>query len=561
MTIAADPIERTGVDAITAEVIGSALASIAEEMGETLVRSAYSTNIKERRDCSTALFDTRGRTIVQAEHIPIHLGSLIGVIGEIAARYPAAEIADGDAFLANDAYAGGGTHLPDVVLATPIFVDGRLTAWAANVAHHADFVDRGHDHIFQEGLRIPPIRLQRAGVVQTDVLELILHNCQVPRERRLDLMAQFAANRLGVQRYQEVCAKYGADVVTAVCDAQLDYAERRLRAGIASIPDGVYRFSDRFDSEELDEELTLGVSVRVDGDSITLDFTENPDQVRAGLNMVYTALLATVYYAVKTVTDPDAPSNAGIYRAISVVARPGSILSSVAPAAVNSRTNTCQRVVDVILGALAQAVPERVVAACNGANTAITFSGVDPRSGSYYVYQETLGGGFGARATKDGIDGVQVHITNTSNLPIEALETEYPLVVEEYALEPDSGGAGRWRGGMGIRRRIRVVDHDAVVCVSSTRRLSSPWGLAGGHPGGRCRVELDAGVAPLVKGAGVLHAGQWVGVVTPGAGGYGPPRDRVADAVASDLAEGRISTATAALHAADGAADATVEHP
>ncbi len=532
---------RAHIDPITVEVIGNAIASIADEMGETLIRASYSTNIKERRDCSTVIFDAAGRTLYQAEHIPMHLGSLMGVVETILQRHDVSTIVEGDMFIGNDAYNGGGTHLPDIVLASPIFYGGQLVGWATNLAHHADFVDRGHAHIFQEGLRIPPIRLQRAGETQQDVLDMILLNCQVPDERRADLRAQVAANRFGVNRFQALCERYGVALLTDVFDELLDYAERRMRVGIAAIPDGVYVFEDTFECDELEESLRFQVRVEVRGDEIELDFCNNPDQVRAGLNMVYTALLATVYYAIKTVTDPDAPPNAGLFRPIKVIAEPGSILNAVSPAAVNGRTNTCQRVVDLVHGALAQAVPDRVIAACNGAVVASTFSGVSPRTGKFYVYLETLGGGFGARATKDGLDGVQVHITNTSNLPIEGLEPEYPLQVERYELVRDSGGPGRWRGGMALRRQIKVLEHDCRVNVRGTRKATAPWGLFEGHEGGRYRVETSAGAAPLQMSVGQLTDGQSVSIVTPGAGGYGPPGDRNPALITRDLREGRIS--------------------
>ena len=530
-----------GVDPITVEVIGSSVASIADEMGEILIRASYSTNIKERRDCSTVIFDAAGRTLYQAAHIPIHLGSLMGVVTAILDRHDVEAIAPGDLFVGNDAYTGGGTHLPDIVAASPVFHERQLVGWVTNLAHHADFVDRGHAHIFQEGLRIPPVRLQRRGEMQADVLELILLNCQVPDERRADLRAQIASNRFGVERFQAMCERYGIALLNRAFDELLDYAERRMRAGIASIPDGDYRFEDQFECDELAETLTFQVQIQVRGDEIELDFAGNPPQVRAGLNMVETALLATVYYAIKTVTDPEAPPNSGLFRPITVRAEPGSIVNAVSPAAVNGRTNTCQRVVDVIHGALAQAVPERIIAACNGAVTSSTFSGVNPRTGKFYVYLETLGGGFGARASKDGIDGVQVHITNTSNLPVEGLEPEYPLRVERYELECDSGGCGKWRGGMGFRRQIRALHDDCRVSMRGTRRTSSPWGLFGGHDGGRYRVESDQGVRPFEFSNGLLSTGQSIAIVTPGSGGYGPPQERDPERVKQDLREGRIS--------------------
>src|SRR5437762_1511293 len=262
----------TNLDPITVEVIGAAMSSIVEETGETLIRASHSTNIKERRDCSTALFNAAGETLCQAEHIPIHLGSFIGLVPAIMERCRVEDLRPGDAFIGNDAYEGGGTHLPDIVLAEPIFVDGRFVAWTVNLAHHADFVDRGHAHIFQEGLRIPPVRLYRAGELQKDVQDLILLNCQVPRERLSDLRAQMAANRVGVQRFQSLCAKYRADTVLGAGAALMDYAERKMRAAIAAMPDGTWRFEDVFDNEEVAGLLPMAVEVTVKGEEMSLAF-------------------------------------------------------------------------------------------------------------------------------------------------------------------------------------------------------------------------------------------------------------------------------------------------
>lgn len=525
------------VDPITVEVIGSSFASIAEEMGEALVKASYSTNIKERRDCSTALFDVGGQTLCQAEHIPMHLGSFIGIIPHILKRHSVADMKPGDVFIGNDAYEGGGTHLPDIVLAEPVFHEGVMIAWAVNTAHHSDFADRGHAHIYQEGLRIPPIRLYDGGVLMKDVQELILLNCQVPRERLSDLRAQMAANRLGVERLRALCDKYGRDTVLAAGKALQDYAERKMRAGIASIPDGVYRFSDSFDNPEIDEPLTFSVAITVKGEEMTLAF-DSPPQMRAGFNMVYTALLSTVYYAVKTVADPTIPPNAGLARPLTVTATEGTVLNCVHPAAVNGRIAACQRVVDLIHGALAQAVPDRVIAACSGAVASATFAGEQPGSGELWVYLETIGGGSGARANKDGLHGVHVHMTNTSNLPVEALELEYPLTLLRYELVDGSGGDGRQRGGMGLRRVYRA-EAPCRLNVDNSRLTSRPWGLAGGGEGQGGSFVFSEGVVPFVKGDGALEKGQIVEIITPGAGGYGPPAERSAEARARDRAEQR----------------------
>jgi N-methylhydantoinase B len=443
----------------------------------------------------------------------------------------------GDVFIGNDAYEGGGTHLPDIVLAEPVFHEGVMIAWAVNTAHHSDFADRGHAHIYQEGLRIPPIRLYDGGVLMKDVQELILLNCQVPRERLSDLRAQMAANRLGVERLRALCDKYGRDTVLAAGKALQDYAERKMRAGIASIPDGTYRFSDSFDNPEIDEPLTFSVAITVAGEEMTLAF-DSPPQMRAGFNMVYTALLSTVYYAVKTVADPTIPPNAGLARPLTVTATEGTVLNCVHPAAVNGRIAACQRVVDLIHGALAQAVPDRVIAACSGAVASATFAGEQPGSGELWVYLETIGGGSGARTNKDGLHGVHVHMTNTSNLPVEALELEYPLTLLRYELVDGSGGDGRQRGGMGLRRVYRA-EAPCRLNVDNSRLTSRPWGLAGGGEGKGGSFVFSEGVVPFFKGDGALEKGQIVEIITPGAGGYGPAAERSAEARARDKAEQR----------------------
>lgn len=529
------------IDAVQVEVIGSALLSAAEEMHQTLVRAAYSPNIKERRDCTTSVFDANGQLLVLDEGgSPLHLGSLMGIVGEIQHRYPATEIGPGDTFVGNDPYNGGGSHLPDIVLTSPVFIEGELVAWVASLAHHADFGDRGHAHIFQEGLRIPPVRLVRENAVNQELLDLILLNCQVPSERQADLHAQLAANRRGILRLEELCLRHGPRTLAEVGQALIAYTERKTRVAIAEIPDGEYRFEDSFDCPELDEQLTLRVRIEVRGDEMLFDFADNPPQVRASVNVAWTALYATVYYTVKTLTVPDLIANAGLHRPIRIEAPAGSILNCIAPAAVNGRSETCQRVVDLIHGALATALPDRVTAASNGANTGVHFSGINPSTRRYFVYLETIGGGSGARAQKDGLDGVQVHMTNTSNLPVESLEEEYPLFVESYELVDGSGGSGRARGGMGIRRSIRVEADNVHFWLDTSRQSSSPWGLAGGKEASRTRVDVSEGVE-INHGYALLRRGDVVTICTAGGGGYGDPGERAPELVELDHLEGRLA--------------------
>ena len=317
------------LDPITIEVIGAAMASIVEETGETLIRASHSTNIKERRDCSTALFNAAGETLCQAEHIPIHLGSFLDLMQHIMRRYPTQDIRPGDAFIGNDAYEGGGTHLPDIVLAEPIFIDGRLVAWTVNLAHHADFVDRGHAHIFQEGLRIPPVRLYRAGELQGDVQDLILLNCQVPSERLSDLRAQMAANRVGVQRFQALAAKYGTETVLQAGEALMDYAERKMRAPLPPCPTAPGASRTCSTTRRWRAPAARG---RGHGEGrCHVACFDAPEQMRAGINMTYTALLATTYYVVKSVMDPGIPPNAGLARPLTSPRPEGSILNCVRP--------------------------------------------------------------------------------------------------------------------------------------------------------------------------------------------------------------------------------------
>lgn len=532
-------------DPILVEVISSALSSIVEEMSETLVKAAFSPNIKERRDCTASLFNAEGEAIAQDEGgSPLHLGSLMGVVSAIRERFPLEDIREGDVFIGNDPYTGGGSHLPDIVLASPIFVEDQLTAWTATLAHHADFGDRGHAHIFQEAIRIPTVHLVREGVLQEELLEVILLNCQIPAERRADLRAQQAALYTAIDRYLELCQRYGRQTMVDVATELLDYTERRTRAAIEEFPDGRYTFTDKFDCPELDDELELKIAVTVVGDEITFDFAGAPPQVRASVNVVWTGLYAACYYTLKTLIDPDIMPNAGLYRPVTIEAPLGSILNCQVPAAVNGRSETCQRVVDLIIGALAPAIPDRVTAASNGANTGVHFSGWDPVRKREFVYLETIGGGSGARCNKDGLDGVQVHMTNTSNLPVESLEAEYPLTVEAYELIDDSGGIGEYRGGMGIRRKVRAEVDDVHFWLDTSRQKSQPWGLFGGGPGTSASCELSEDARPINHGYTVLKSGDSASIETAGAGGYGEPAKRSPQSIAEDLQAGKISKET-----------------
>lgn len=555
------PTTVPAVDPITTEIVTSAFRSIVDETFIALMKSAYSTNIKERHDHSTAICDRHGRLIVQAElSLPIHIASMTGLMQAVLAKYPLEEIAEGDVFVANDPHVAGGTHLPDINYAAPLFLEGDLIGFICNIAHHADVggmsagsMSGGMSEIYQEGLRIPVVRLFRRGVMQQDLMDMFLLNARIPDERRGDHFAQIAACRLGVRRVAEVGARYGAALILSVWDELLRRTEARMRRAIAAIPDGIYSFEDVMDDDGFEaRDIVLKLRIEVTGDRAVFDFRGSAPQVKGNINLTLNATRAAVAYGLRTLLDPEVANNQGIIDCCEILSDPGTIVDCKAPAAVAQRLNTSQRLIDVIIGAFAPAIPDRVVGAANGANTTAVFSGIDPRNGQPYLYLETLGGGFGGRNDRDGKDGVQVHITNTSNLPIEAIETEYPLRIVSYGFVEDSGGAGRFRGGAGLRRVITPVDHDCTFSGAGERFRNAPWGIFGAEAGKPGRFVLSAGgteqLLPPKPSARPVRQGEAVTVETPGSGGYGPASDRAPEAVAADLRSGKFSKDFVAQH-------------
>ncbi|MDE0943194.1 MAG: hydantoinase B/oxoprolinase family protein [Alphaproteobacteria bacterium] len=543
------------IDPITLEILRNSLRSITDESYIALTKAAYSTNIKERRDHSIAITDAQGRLVVQSENsLPIHLASMLGMMERLTEKYSAADLSPGDIFVANDPYVAGGTHLPDVNLAMPVFIDGELLGFVCNIAHHADIggmtpgsMAGGMSEIYQEGLRIPLVRLFAAGELVQDIFDLLLLNVRVPHERRGDYFAQVAACRLGSRRMAEMAERYAPEMLMRSFDAIMDRTEARLRDGIRTIPDGVYEFSDLLDNDGMGTvDIPIAVRVEVKGAEIAFDFSGTGDQMKGNFNMTFNAAQSAVFYVLKAMLDPDLPNNYGLIRAVEISAPLGCLVNAVHPAAVAGRANTSQRVVDVLIGALAQALPEQAVGAANGANVTAVFFGHDPRHDRPYVYLETLGGGFGGRFTKDGKDGVQVHITNTSNLPVESIEAEYPLLVESYGLIEDSGGAGKYRGGLGIRRVVRPLGHETVFSGMGERFKHQPWGIFGGGPGGTGRFSVQGPnhndeTLPDKPNRVPLGPDDAVIIETPGAGGYGEPSERDADALAADYRGGKFS--------------------
>ena len=529
----------TTMDPITLEVLANSLRSITDETFIALMRSAYSGNIKERRDHSTAIIDVQGRLIAQAQQsLPIHLSGLIGLIGAIRAKFALETIEPGDMFIANDPYEGGGSHLPDINTAAPVFVDGRLICFVCTIAHHSDIggaqpgsMASGLTEIYQEGIRIPVVRLFARDELVRDVFDLVLLNMRMKQERLGDFHAQFAASLLGRRRFAELAALHGAEVLEHAFERILELTEGRMRRAIAEIPDGEYRFEDVLDGDGVGAtDILIRGTVRVAGSSIQLDFAGSAPQVRGNINLVMNGLKSTVAFALKCLLDPEAPNNHGLMQAVDVVAPERSVVNAGYPASVAHRVMTAMRVVDVVMGALAPALPHRVTAAANGSNTAAMFYGRHATRGEY-VYFETLGGGGGARIGRDGKDGVQAYLTNTSNLPVEAIESEYPLLIESYALIEESAGAGRHRGGLGIRRIVRPVGHVALFSGAGERFSRGPWGLQGGGAGrpGCFAVIDDDGTRhdlPSKPGMTAVRPDQVLLIETPGGGGYGPAAER-----------------------------------
>jgi N-methylhydantoinase B len=559
MTLAHTPpnIALERIDAITAEVIAHRLKAASEEMMATLVKTSYSPNIKERRDCSTGVFDAQGRLLALTAIAPLHLSSLIGTVENVLGRFPADTIRPGDAFVVNDPYNGGGSHLPDITMAAPVFRDGRIVAFVTNIAHHSDVGGKvaGSESsdctsIFQEGVRLPPVRIMQSGAVCQDVLDIILLNSRTPRERQGDLKAQIATNIVGCRRVEEVFERFGTSTTLAAIDAWLDYGEARARKGISGLPPGVYENEDFIDHDGIEQRLVRArVKVTVAGDRLVFDFTGSDPQMAGSRNMVWNATLAGVYYAVKALIDPDLPPNAGYFRAIDVIAPKGSMFNAQSPAAVGDRGSTGNVIGDVIFGAFAKAVPERVMAGC-GPLHAITFSGIDPRRGEYFVNYETYAGASGAQFDQDGKDAVRVHVSGAANLPVEAAEHEFPLSILRYELIADSGGAGRFRGGLGTLREIVNFAQDGRLVGRGLRQKVPAPGLQGGGSGRTGRFVLDPGTPrekqlPATFSDFPIGQGQIICVETPSGAGFGNPFARDPANVLADVLSEKVSSAAA----------------
>ncbi len=518
-------------DPVLLEIYKSAFHSIAEEMGAALRRTAFSPNIKERRDYSCAVFDGVGRVIAMGDHMPVHLGSMPM---SVRAAVKALDLEPGDIAVLNDPFAGG-THLPDLTMVMPVYGEGRRPAfYVSSRAHHAD-VGGAYPgsmglcrEIYQEGVRIPPIKIARRGRLEDDVLRLILSNVRTPAEREGDLTAQIAACQIGARRLEELVAKYGAAEVRAYMAHLLAYSERMMRAFLRRLPRGVFRAEDFLDDDGIASgPVRIRVAIRTDPrrGAAQVDFAGSAPQVEGSVNAVYAITYSAVFYVFRCLLAEDVPATAGLMAPVTVLAPEGTVVNARPPAAVaGGNVETSQRIVDVLFRALARAAPDRVPAASSGTMNNLTIGGLDSRTGQPFAYYETVAGGMGARPGADGVSGIHTHMTNSLNTPAEALEYYYPFRVRRYAYRKGSGGRGKYRGGDGLVREIELLV-PAQVTILSERRRFAPYGLGGGRPGatGRNSVLRANGRMEALPGKCNFQAqpGDVVRIETPGGGGWG----------------------------------------
>jgi N-methylhydantoinase B len=517
------------IDAIKLEVLKNSLTGIAEEMLAALLRTALSPNIRERRDCSTAIFDAKGRMVVQSESIPVHLGAMPY---SVLAALSAFEVIDpGDVIILNDPFQGG-AHLPDITLITPVFEGDVMRGIVANRAHHADVggiapgsVSGNTNEIYQEGIRIPPLKLWKKGKLNTETLELFLANVRTPVEREGDLRAQFASNETGRRRLIDLSQRYDWETLSQAMGELMDYSERRMRLEIEKLPNGCYSATEYLDDDGRGNELLpIAVNVTVSDDEVQVDFSGTAPQVTGPLNAVYAVCASATYYTIRCFTDPMIPPNEGCYRPIGITAPDGSIVNAKFPSpVVGGNLETSQRIVDTVIKALFRARPEKSMAASQGTMNNITFGGLDHRSGEPFTFYETLAGGFGARPDRDGIDALHSHMTNTLNTPIELLETAFPVRIERYEIREKTGGNGKYRGGNGLQRDIRVLTN-MTFSLLADRRSTQPYGLDGGTagaPGENTLIRDEREISIASKSTHQLEADDIISIKTPGAGGFG----------------------------------------
>jgi N-methylhydantoinase B len=548
----------------TFEIVKNGLYKIAEEMRVVLAKTAYSPLLKSAGDYSCGLFDARGEMVAQGPDLPIHLGSMPDAVRAIVAAF-AADVHHGDVFLHNDPYFGG-SHLPDVNVVRPAFYEGRLLGYACLRAHWPDVGSAtpgsygAVTEIFGEGLRLPPLRLISRGAVNADLERVILANVRTPDERKGDLGAQLAATLRATERLKALARRYGAEELIHYMAQVMDYSERLMRAALMDLPDGEGVFEDFCDGDGIaDDELgkdapfTIRLSVKKTGDRLIVDFAGTAAQVKGPMNAPLSVTASGVYCGLKTAVDPNnlIPPNSGCWRTIEIRAPKGCVVNATFPSpVVYANHEISHRVADMVMGALARFMPEQVMACSQGTSAILTLGGVDPRTGRPYVSYETVKGGYGARPNKDGINCIASGISNTMNTPVEIMEMAFPVRIERYEVNPDSGGVGRYRGGCGAIRVWRLLEGaDATGALCMERMTSPPFGLLGGKAGAAAAVKLttpDGATRHLPgKGAFSAPAGAVIEMITPGSGGFGAVAARDPAAIGRDLLDGYVSAASA----------------
>jgi len=539
----------SAMDPITFAVVKSALDAIVDEMAYSVIRTARSEIVKDVMDFSTALCDARGRMIAQAKTIAQHLGAIPDAMASVLAELEG-DIHPGDVMIINDPYQGG-MHLPDIFMFMPIFLDGRLEGFSVVIAHHTDVGGRvagsnasDSTEIYQEGLRLPVVKLYERGVPSRSVFRIIEKNVRVPGRVIGDLGAEYAACRVGEREFVKLLTRYGVDTTRGYLDELLDYAERMTRSEIRRWPKGTFTFTDHLDSDGFDDTpIPITATITVHEDSLTVDYAGTSPQVKAALNSTLSFTKSCTYLSVRSVLQSGIPNNAGVFRAIEVRAPAASVVNPVLPAACAARALTGYRILDVMMGALAQIVPDKVPAAGEGGNTVVCIGGYGADRQPFIIV-DMICGAWGGRPDKDGIEAVTNPSQNMSNTPVEVLEAQHPIRVDEYAFVPDSCGAGKWRGGLGLARQYTLLAEEATLQLRSDRMKFLPYGLAGGRPAAPTRNILNpqGEARPLpAKLTGTLRRGESIRHEQPGGGGHGDPFARDPARVAADIANGKIS--------------------
>ena len=545
------------MDPITLEVVRNKLDSVADEMEIALLKSSHSAIVKEALDASAAIFDARGQQIAQAAASPIHLGMIIPAVERFVETFPLATMREGDVYVLNDPFDGG-THVPDLVMTMPVFARDGLIAMVTAITHHQDMGGRSPGstptdarEIYQEGLRIPPLKLYDEGRLNSTLLAIVGRNVRIPDVVIGDIFGQYAACHVGKIGVLSLAERLGSDALSEYMRQLLDRAELLARKAIEHVPDGSYHFVDYLDNDgvDLDRLVKIAVTVTVSGSELTVDFTGSDPQVAGPINCVPASTLSAVYYVVRAAIGGDLPKNAGCYRPVHVRLPEGSVVNAKLPAAVNGRSIVVRRIVDCLLGALNQAMPGKLPAASNGHPLVMSIGGVDPATERAYVTAEIGAGGMGARPSKDGIDTIQTDTSNAQNIPVEALELEFPIRVNRWSLRQDSGGAGRFRGGLGFEKRFEVLRGTAHVSHRGERHRTAPWGLFGGGPGAQAKSLLIKPGEEVIQVPSKLEftmrPGDMLDVWTTGGGGYGDPLDREPERVLDDVLDGKVSSQSA----------------